>query len=232
MLNTRAHDKPVIMHIIGRGKDRKRRIVTQDRGLQVQLARRGVLEEELRLLDAQAEALKQARDRIALTGGFDRRRFAIEKYGWLTNEEIEACCYPGTGGGWENTPYEKLNYRAEELRHTTSRGLKVRSKSELLIAEALYRHGIPFRYEQVYNAGKFQISADFTIRRTDGKLFVWEHEGSVNNASYIEWQRKKAELYALNGFYPWDNLIITYDTEDGTIDLRTVESEICNRLIF
>ena len=38
-------------------------------------------------------------------------------------------------------------------RHTTSRGLKVRSKSELLIAEKLSEHGILFRYEQILEIG-------------------------------------------------------------------------------
>ena len=53
----------------------------------------------------------------------------------------------------------------------------------------------------------------------------------INKRAYVEWQRKKAELYASVGFYPWDDLIVTYDTDDGNIDLRIVEPEIRNKLM-
>ncbi|MCR5010409.1 MAG: hypothetical protein K6A91_05690 [Clostridia bacterium] len=191
-----------------------------------------MLIEELRSLDLRHSILEQANRSLTELGSFNRKRFAIENFGWLSNEEIDACCFPKSGGAWERGPYEKLNYRPEELRHTTSRGLRVRSKSELLIAEALYRYDLPFRYEQVYRTGNISISADFTIRRADGKVFIWEHEGLINKRSYIEWQRKKAELYASVGFYLWDNLIVTYDTGDGSIDLRIVESEIRSKLMI
>ena len=54
----------------------------------------------------------------------------------------------------------------------------------------------------------------------------------TNVRSYLDWQRKKAEIYAEGGFVPWENLIITYDNTDGIIDLRIVESEIINKLII
>ena len=53
-------------------------------------------------------------------------------------------------------------YRSEELIHTTSFGMTFRSKSEALIAELLYKAGIPFYYESrlvLYNLNCF----------TDGK---------------------------------------------------------------
>ena len=232
MIKTRDHGRAVILHITGRGKGRIRKNITRVPEMQVKLARRSVLEEELRSLDLSRSILEQAIADLERVEDTDSKRFVVEKYGWLSNEEIDECCFPKRSPAWENGPYEKMNYRPEELRHTTSRGLRVRSKSELLIAETLYRYDLPFRYEQVYRTNGISISADFTIRRSDGKLFVWEHEGLINKRSYIEWQRKKAELYASIGFYPWDNMILTYDTDDGNIDLRIVESEIRNKLVL
>ena len=232
MIRTRDHGRPIILHVTGRGKERIRKSITGDRETQVKLARRSVLENELRSLGSQRSILEQTITNLERIEETDRKRFAIENFGWLSNEEIDACCFPKSSDTWERGPYEKLNYRPEELRHITSRGLRVRSKSELLIAEALYRYDLPFHYEQVYRAGSISISADFTIRRADGKVFIWEHEGLINKISYIEWQRKKAELYASIGFYPWDNLIVTYDTGDGSIDLRIVESEIRSKLMI
>ena len=34
------------------------------------------------------------------------------------------------------------------------------------------------------------------------------------------------------GFRPWDNMIVTYDTSDGNVDLRIIESEIRNKLLI
>ena len=232
MIRTRSQGRPIIMRIRGIGAERKRESITKDHDMQVKIARRSLLEKELQTANAQIEALRKAEETIAKNCLPDRRRYIIENYGWLTDEEIEVCCYPAYGSDWENAPYEKLQYHAEELKHVTSHGLRVRSKSELLIAEALYKHGLPFRYEQVYRIEKYTVSADFTIKRSDGKIIIWEHEGLINTRSYLDWQRKKAEIYAMLGFYPWDNLVITYDTADGNIDLRIVESEIRNRLLI
>ena len=38
------------------------------------------------------------------------------------------------------------------------------------------------------------------------------------------------QIYAEAGITPWKNLIVTYDDENGLLDLRTVESEIINRI--
>ena len=44
---------------------------------------------------------------------------------------------------WQAQPYKQSTYMSEKKIHTTSHGLKVRSKSEVLIAERLYEHDIP-----------------------------------------------------------------------------------------
>lgn len=72
---------------------------------------------------------------------------------------------------WAEEPYEQSSYRPEEKKHTTSRGLKVRSRAELLIAEMLYRYDIPFRYEQVMIIGGYDLAPDFTFLDMDGKEF-------------------------------------------------------------
>ena len=49
--------------------------------------------------------------------------------------------------------YEQSSYKPEKKIHITSRGLRVRSKSELLIAEAFYSHDVAFHYEEVLLLG-------------------------------------------------------------------------------
>ena len=133
---------------------------------------------------------------------------------------------------WMLEDYEHFNHKDENKRHRTSRGLMVRSKSEVLIAEKLYEHGISFRYEQVLHIGDSTFGPDFTIRRTDGKMFYWEHEGMTQSAEYMRYQTYKNQMYSQAGIVPWDNLIITYDTAYGSVDLRIVESEIRNKLML
>lgn len=96
------------------------------------------------------------------------------------------------------------NYKPEEKRHTTSRGLKVRSKSEVLITEML----------------------------PDGRVFYWEHCGLMSLKEYREHQKWKMEVYEKAGIVPWKNLIVTYDDEDGNINVGIIESEIQNKLII
>ena len=232
MIRTFSQGRPVIMHIINSGKDRKRKIITGNRELQTGLARRSILEKDLLAVDRQLSILKDAAERIAENSLLDRMRFAIGNFGWLSDEELRECCFPEEQSGWASEPYPKLDYRPGDLRHTTSFGLKVRSKSELLIAEALHRHGLQFRYEQVYTVDKYTVSAVFSIMRADGKLFIWEHEGLMGQRQYAQRQRRKAEIFEMLGFCPWDNMIITYDTGDGNADLRIIGSEIQNKLLI
>lgn len=133
---------------------------------------------------------------------------------------------------WAREEYEQSMYKPEERRQINSHGLRLRSKSEVLISEKLYEYGLEFHYEQVIHIGDTSLVPDFIIRRSDGKKFVWEHEGLTNVQSYLKWQDQKAKLYAGIGIVPWDNLIVTYDNSDGIIDLRIVESEIKNKLII
>lgn len=131
---------------------------------------------------------------------------------------------------WQNQDYKRSNYKLEELKHTTSRGLKVRSKSEVIIAEALYAHGIQFRYEEVLRIDGQPFIPDFTILTPSRKIYYWEHCGMVNNPQYMRHHKDKMEQYEKIGIVLWKNLIVTYDTEEGIIDTNIIISEIINKL--
>ena len=132
---------------------------------------------------------------------------------------------------WASQPYEMSNYKPEEKKHTTSRGLKVRSKSEVLIAEMLYIFNIQFRYEQVIRINGIVLVPDFTIKLPDGRIFYWEHCGLMSSKEYREHQKWKMEIYEKGDIVPWKNLIVTYDDEEGNINVGIIESEIKNKLI-
>ncbi len=128
---------------------------------------------------------------------------------------------------WARAQFEQSTYKIEQRTQRTSQGLLVRSKSEALIAEKLYEFGVPFRYEQVLHIGCHDYFPDFTVRNIrSGKLFYWEHLGLVNNKDYMESCRRKLATYENAGIAPWNNLITTYDDENGNLDLQFVESII------
>ena len=139
----------------------------------------------------------------------------------------------GTAQGadlWASQPYEANHFRPEEKIHVTSWGLRVRSKSELIIAEKLDQYEIPYRYEQMLHFENHSFSPDFTIL-PGRKPFYWEHCGMMGVPQYRRNNRWKIDMYERAGIVPWKNLIITYDMEDGGINSGIIESEIVNRLL-
>jgi len=100
----------------------------------------------------------------------------------------------------------------DRLIYMTDSGINVRSKSELIIANALYQNGIPYRYEAALALGGENRYPDFTIcRPSDGKVFIWEHLGLMDQDIYRQRNIEKLSLYARYGFLPFDNLICTYE---------------------
>ncbi|BAY19881.1 ATP-dependent DNA helicase RecQ (plasmid) [Anabaenopsis circularis NIES-21] len=76
--------------------------------------------------------------------------------------------------------------------HQTENGIWVRSKSEVIIANILYRSNIDFQYEEklFYNETQWK-EPDFTIRHNNN-VWYWEHLGLLGNEQYNEnWQEKK-----------------------------------------
>jgi len=88
----------------------------------------------------------------------------------------------------EDYPY------AEALIHRTRRGVAVRSKSEVIVAEILDDLGIAWKYEQKLavpgNPQDFRLP-DFTIGY-QGDIYYWEHLGMLSVPSYRSaWNRKR-----------------------------------------
>ncbi len=131
---------------------------------------------------------------------------------------------------WLAEEFDQSTFNPWEKVHKTAKGLRVRSKSEVIVAERLDYYKIPYRYEQNVYIRQYTRSPDFTILTKSG-IKYWEHAGKVNDKGYIRKHNWKLELYGSIGIVPWKNLIITYDNENGEIDTRTIDSEIINKLI-
>lgn len=127
---------------------------------------------------------------------------------------------------WELLEGEQNQYKKEERRHYY-KGVYFRSKSEVLVAMVLDSHGLEYKYEVALHINGRTIYPDFVIKRKrDGKIFIWEHFGLIFSEEYRQkMYRKIAELHEA-GFNPWDNLLMSFDSEEGSIDVDFIERMI------
>lgn len=131
---------------------------------------------------------------------------------------------------WAQLPYEQSNFKPEERNKLTSRGQRMRSKTEVMIAEKLYEYGVPFRYEQLIDVGKWKLAPDFTFEDRRKEEFYWEYCGMMDNIQYVGQHKWKMNVYQENGILPWENLIVTYD-KGNNINMAVIDSVIRNQII-
>jgi hypothetical protein len=128
---------------------------------------------------------------------------------------------------WSNAKFEKCEWHPERLIHGTIGGLKVRSKSEAIIAGLLEINDVPFRYEAALNIGKKTYYPDFTILRPrDNRIIYWEHFGMADDEDYNLSMERKLAAYRKHGIVPWNQLIATYEIEKGSMDAKDIQSII------
>lgn len=129
-------------------------------------------------------------------------------------------------------------YLEAGLIHKTRKGIAVRSKSEVIIADMLFSKGIDFDYERPLEIAGERKLPDFTIEDSDsGVTYYWEHLGMLQRPSYRKkWEEKKA-WYTTHGILDeavggGENgmLITTRDGDDGSISSAAIEA-LVNKLL-
>ena len=113
---------------------------------------------------------------------------------------------------WSESDYQKHPYPPEDGYHVTKNGVKVRSKSELLIATELENQNIPYRYEAVRMVENKKKYPDFTICNPfNGKIILWEHFGALHLPDYEKKMNEKMDAYLRNSYVPNDTLVYTFE---------------------
>jgi len=127
------------------------------------------------------------------------------------------------GSSSRNFSSEPISYRPGELIHKTLSGHLVRSKSEVIVADALHYRGIDFHYEKPFigkNGRSFKLP-DFTIKLRSGSVIIWEHLGMLDQESYKHAWDKKMLWYLLNGL-EHSNLYISRESVASGINSHEV----------
>lgn len=89
----------------------------------------------------------------------------------------------------------------EALKFYTKMGIIVRSKSEVIIATALYDNNIKFEYEKAIKISDGIYYPDFTVEKKNGDIVLWEHLGLIDNPDYRNKAYRKILKYNENGYY-------------------------------
>lgn len=150
----------------------------------------------------------------------------------LTNEQYAA--------RWLDVSWTGRPFASDAPYICTARGERVRSKSEVIIADTLFRYNIPYRYEfpiTLKRSNSDDIRRDFgssitlypdflclnTRTRTE---FYWEHFGLMDSTEYSNNAAGKLRLYTENGILAGRNLIITMETQTEPPSIKALEKLI------
>lgn len=131
---------------------------------------------------------------------------------------------------WLSVEYLRKPFDEDAPVLMTSRGERVRSKSEVIIADTLARLHIPYRYEfplklQSEKSKKIFFHPDFTCLNVRSRCeFIWEHFGMMDKSDYACKAVHKLKMYRQNSFFPGKNLILSEETTEEPLSSKTVES--------
>ena len=124
----------------------------------------------------------------------------------------------------------------EKLIHRSRRGTALRSKSEVIIDDALAAHSVVAGYEVPFYSrdGKHHRLPDFTVDdQAMGRTILWEHCGMLTDEEYRKRWQRKLQWYRDNGVLPLEEgggergtLVVTQDDERGGIDGRQIDALI------
>lgn len=126
---------------------------------------------------------------------------------------------------WESETYLGKGFEDGCAEIYTDKGERVRSKSEKIIADKLYKMQIPYHYERPLKLKSFgTVYPDFTILNVPKrKEIILEHFGMMDNLQYSTGALTKLTTYEMNGYFPGDNLIITHETSETPLNTKLLE---------
>jgi hypothetical protein len=128
---------------------------------------------------------------------------------------------------WIEQEYIKMEFREDAPEFYTRQGLRVRSKSEVIIADMLDEMDIPFLYEKPLKLGTWTIHPDFTLMDIKNRREIyWEHFGMMDDMDYRNDAFLKMRRYEECGFYQCDSLIWTFETGKHPLNTKALRRMI------
>lgn len=137
---------------------------------------------------------------------------------WKESKELEMASY-------ERRHPEGLVMKAID-------GTRMRSKSEVIIANLLIANGIPYVYELPHAIGDVVIHTDFTaLSLADYKTEILiEHEGLMSSSKYQQQFLFKVNAYLDAGIIPGKDIFFTFEDPKGGFDPSPIQDIIDMKL--
>lgn len=141
---------------------------------------------------------------------------------------------------WEQKmdEWKQMEYKGKAFQEgcpviLTEKGERVRSKSEKIMADYFFRHGIEYKYEcPLYLEGVGTIYLDFTfLSKKSRKEVYWEHCGMIDDPNYARNMVRKIHAYEKNNIFQGERLILTYETEQMILSTGKIEQLVKRYLI-
>nr|MCR5178812.1 hypothetical protein [Lachnospiraceae bacterium] len=134
---------------------------------------------------------------------------------------------------WRSKEYETLDFYEMKNDFYSENGVRVRSKSELIIANMLEKNRIPYRYEYPLRLkGQVIVRPDFLCLNVRmRKEYIWEHFGMMDNPSYANRNVEKITKYEQNGYSIGENMIMTFETTQCAINPMNIKRIIDQYLL-
>lgn len=217
------------------GTNLYRRGITKNKGLLKAMAQKEYAENVLKAIRRNIWVLKSAKGKLEDLSPemiCDTMRRA---YKLIPKEYVSELFLPGNTTKvyeeWAQRIYPQSDFKTEQKTLRTTRGLLVRTKAELIIAERLYYFGIPFRYEQVLVFGKYELVPDFTFPSAKREEFYLEYCGLMDDPDYVNRFLWKRRIYEANGINEWDGKIIYIFDKNNEMDMEEIDRVIQNKII-
>ena len=118
--------------------------------------------------------------------------------------------------------------------NTTMNGEKVKSKSEVIIADRLRAAGVPYVYETAvsFDGGNTLHYPDFTIlNQRTLQVFYWEHCGKMEDPKYVYDFNLKLSKYTRNNIFPGKSLLLSFEGKNSSLQMSYVDSLIKEYLV-
>lgn len=205
------------------GRKNRKYLTRKDQKLAEALGRKKYRQAVIRDLEKKTEAIDVW---LKSEGDYDSEaEKLLEKSPVLKKIISETAAIPEPVREWMKRDHVVSEYHSENLVIETKKGMYVRSKSEHIIASALEKRSIPYKYEIQLILSGSTVFPDFTIMHPQtNQLFYWEHFGMMDDERYFEKSMIKLRKYISNGYVPGINLIITFETSDKPLSVQLVEN--------
>ena len=187
-----------------------------------------LIEKEIKLLEKieKFEALEK-KNKMQIENLYDSlslERKALVEPMYISNEEYAK--------KWQEEPYTKKPFLDGVAEIYTDRDERVRSKSEKILADRLFKRGIPYKYECPIMLNNRIIHPDFTVLNVKSrKEIYWEHMGMMDNKEYALGAVKRIDDYGKNGICVGDNLILTFETSVSLLKTQDIDQMIDRFLV-